>query len=252
MGINKELSQLEFIQRESGMVRLSYEQEMEFYSAVASGDIKRVKELYTPLTVEGYGVLSKDPVRNLKYHIVIAIALIARFCIDRGMPTETAYTISDIFINHVDNCDDTKELEEIHRQTFVEYAQRMKLINAGSAYSKNILRCLDIIHENIHSGIKVSEIAEKLDISPQYLSKLFKKEVGMTISDFIMDKRIQAAKNMLLFSDHSPLDICNYLNFSSHSHFIAAFKKHTGMTPRQYRERYARDEANKNKKFFIT
>ena len=48
MGINKELSQLEFIQRESGMVRLPYEQEMEFYSAVASGDIKRVKELYTP------------------------------------------------------------------------------------------------------------------------------------------------------------------------------------------------------------
>ena len=152
MGINKELSQLEFIQRESGMVRLSYEQEMEFYSAVASGDIKRVKELYTPLTVEGYGVLSKDPVRNLKYHIVIAIALIARFCIDRGMPTETAYTISDIFINHVDNCDDTKELEEMaeNYEMKVDEVRNMLSKREIEAFRKDIRikKALEVVVEN--------------------------------------------------------------------------------------------------------
>lgn len=251
MGINKELSELEFLQRENGMIRLPFEQELEFYSAVASGDLARVQELYIPLATEGYGVLSKDPVRNMKYHIIIGVAMIARFCIYKGMSTETAYTISDIFINRVDVCDDVEGLEEIHRQIFMEYAQRMKLVNTGSAYSKHVLRCLDIIYENIHTGIKVGDIADKLGISPQYLSKIFKNEVGVTLTDFIMEKRIQAAENMLLFSDYSPLDIGNYLNFSSHSHFISAFRKHTGMTPRQYRERYSKTDESEKKFFTI-
>jgi AraC-like DNA-binding protein len=45
---------------------------------------------------------------------------------------------------------------------------------------------------------------------------------------------------MLKFSEYTPLDIGNYLNFSSHSHFISCFRKHTGMTPKQYRENYFR------------
>ena len=102
MSINRELNYREFFQRENGLLHSPYEKELEFYAAVSSGNIERVKELYTPLAVEGYGKLSKDKIRNIKYHLVITIALIARFCIEAGMPTETAYTISDIYINRLD------------------------------------------------------------------------------------------------------------------------------------------------------
>ncbi|MCC3352440.1 helix-turn-helix transcriptional regulator [Ruminococcus albus 8] len=100
--------------------------------------------------------------------------------------------------------------------------------------------CLDLIYDNIYNGIRVQELADKLGLTPQYLSKLFKQEVGVTISDYIMSRRIQAAENMLKFSDYAPLDIGNYMGFSSHSHFIACFKKHTGFTPKQFRENYFR------------
>ncbi len=240
MSINKELSDREFRQRETGLLHSPYEKELEFYSAVSSGNIERVKELYTPLAVEGYGKLSQDPVRNIKYHLIITIALIARFCIEAGMPMETSYTISDIYINRLDVSTTEQELSDIHREVFLEYTKRMQKVNSGEAYSKHVLMCLDLIYNNIYNGIRVQELADKLGLTPQYLSKLFKQEVGVTISDYIMSRRIQAAKNMLKFSEYTPLDIGNYLNFSSHSHFISCFRKHTGMTPRQYRESYFR------------
>jgi AraC-like DNA-binding protein len=240
VGINKELSHREFIQRETGETHSPYEKELEFYSAVAAGNIERVRKLYTPLAVEGYGKLSDDPVRNVKYHLTITIALIARFCIEKGLPTETSYTISDIFINKLDVASDLLQLEDIHREVFIEYAKRMQKVNSGNAYSKHVLMCLDIIYDNIYNGVRVQEIADRLGLTPQYLSKLFKQEVGMTISEYIMSRRIQAAENMLKFSEYTPLDIGNYLNFSSHSHFIACFRKHTGLTPKQYRENYFR------------
>ncbi|MBR1384530.1 MAG: helix-turn-helix domain-containing protein [Ruminococcus sp.] len=240
MSINRELNYREFFQRENGLLHSPYEKELEFYAAVSSGNIERVKELYTPLAVEGYGKLSKDKIRNIKYHLVITIALIARFCIEAGMPTETAYTISDIYINRLDESTTEQQLSDIHRETFLEYAKRMQKLNSGDAYSKHVLMCIDLIYENIYKGIRVSELADELGLTPQYLSKLFRSEVGMTISEYIMSRRIQAAENMLKFSDYTPLDISNYLSFSSHSHFISAFRKHTGMTPKQYRESYFR------------
>jgi hypothetical protein len=94
--------------------------------------------------------------------------------------------------------------------------------------------------------VTVNQIADELNITPQYLSKLFREEVGVKISDFIMSKRIQAAENMLRYSEYSPLDIANYLAFSSHSHFIACFKKQTGLTPKQYRDQFFRANWNKH------
>ena len=74
-------------------------------------------------------------------------------------------------------------------------------------------------------------------MSPSYLSTLFKKEMGMSITAYIMEKKMEAARNMLKYSDYSYSEISSILAFSSQSHFIRAFKKHNGDTPRAYREK---------------
>lgn len=240
LSINKELSRREFIQRENDSLHSPYERELEFYAAVRAGNTEEVERTYTPLAVEGFGKISEDPIRNIRYHLIITIAMMARFCIEGGMSTETAYTISDIYIYKCDQCNTEAGLRELHRDVIFEYAKRMKQVSAGQAYSKNVLMCIDLIYDNIYKGIRVGELADQLGLTPQYLSKLFKKEVGVTISEFIMSKRIQTAENMLKFSEYDPIDIGNFLCFSSHSHFIACFRKHTGMTPKQYREKFFR------------
>lgn len=246
MSIIKELSQREFIQNENNIRHSAYEKEYAFYSAVKAGDIDLVKKLYTPLGATGHGLLSTNEIRNLKYHLIITVAMISRFCVEGGVPLERAYTASDIFINKLDTLNTTDEIIKLHKDIIYYYTMEAKKAAAKNAYSKNVLMCIDYVYDNIYSGVTVNQAASNLGLTPQYLSKLFKQEVGINLSDFIMEKRIIAASNMLKYSDFSPLDIGNYLSFSSHSHFISVFKKHTGMTPRQYREEYFRMNWAKN------
>ena len=77
-----------------------------------------------------------------------------------------------------------------------------------------------------------------MKIHPTYLSKLFSKEVGMSFKEFIMHARVKAAKNMLVYSDFSYMDIALSLGFSSQSAFISTFGKLTGLTPGKYRALY--------------
>jgi AraC-like DNA-binding protein len=61
--------------------------------------------------------------------------------------------------------------------------------------------------------------------------------MGITLSRYIRDQKINVACNMLRHLDESSLTIANYLGFSSQSHFIQVFKKSTGMTPEEYRRK---------------
>lgn len=68
-----------------------------------------------------------------------------------------------------------------------------------------------------------------------YLSQLFKKEVGIPISDYIQQERIEEAKKLIALSDTPLSDVCSSLTFNDQSYFTKVFKKFTGVTPKQYR-----------------
>ena len=116
MEINRELSKRQFMQKENDYHHSPYETELEFYSAVRAGDLETVKRLYTPLDTNGKGRLSKDDLRNVKYHLVITIAMLCRFCIEGGLDPETAYTISDIYINKCDECRNEESVMAVHKE----------------------------------------------------------------------------------------------------------------------------------------
>ena len=128
----------------------------------------------------------------------------------------------------------------LHKEVVEDYAQRMNLIKKNNIYPKPIIICMDYIYDNLHTKISLEKLAETVSLSPSYLSKLFRKETGATISSYIISKRIEAAENMLKFSDYTCLEISECLNFSSESHFISVFKSKTGYTPKAYREKFFR------------
>ena len=80
------------------------------------------------------------------------------------------------------------------------------------------------------------ELAKQVYMSPDYLTKLFRKETGMSLSDYIIQKRISIAKQLLATTGLSMVEISRRTGFSYSSYFTRIFKKKTGMTPQQYRE----------------
>lgn len=240
--LEKELTYKSFLNREYELRHSPFEKEFEFYECVKSGDINGVERLMTALDGNGAGRLSDDKLRNLKYHFVITIALITRFCVEGGMEMETAYTLSDLYINRADNCMREGDIHTLHREAILDFTRQMNRLAHDNIYSKPVIMTMDYIYDNLHSKISEDEIAEYVSLSAAYISRLFKREVGVTISTYIAIKRVETAQNMLKYSDYSPVDIANYLAFASHSHFISVFKKYTGMTPNEYRKRYFRDD----------
>lgn len=238
MSIQKELSKIEFEMRENATSHSPVENEMRFYECVKRGDLEGARESSTPLGGVGFGMLSTDSLRNLKYHLVITVSFITRFCVEGGMERETAYNLSDLYIRLADNAGSAEEINSIHSELITDFTGRMAKLKKSSSYCYQVTKCMEYIYEHLHEKLVVNDIAAELGLSVQYLSKLFHAETGITLNRYILKKRIDAACQMLRFSDHEAVDIGNYLAFSSHSHFIQKFKQETGLTPKQYREKY--------------
>lgn len=238
LNTKKALSDHLFYQRESGFVHASFEREMAFYESVRSGNLEAVKNLFTPLGGEGFGKLSNDPLQNLKYHLVISIALITRFCINGGLAHEEAYNMSDVYIQQTDLCTSTAEINDVHYRMTVEFTKRMRRIMSSRTYSKTVNLALDYISDHLHDKILVKDIANSIGCTLPYISRVFHEETGVPINQYISQKKVEAAANLLQFSDYSAADISCYLNFSSQSYFIKVFKKYIGISPKEYKKRF--------------
>lgn len=226
-----------FFQREYSIYHLEYEKEMSFYKAVQKGDIELVKKLMLPLKNEKLGSLSKNSLQNLKYHLVVLISMLTRFAIEGGMNPESAYTLSDIYIQQVDLLSSEEETEKIHEKIIFDYTNRMAKIHKTLGLSKKVIKAMDYIYDNIQSKIRISDIAKKIDINPNYLCELFKKETGISVNNFVKKKKIQAAEKLLIYEDFSVAELADIFGFASSSHFIETFKAETGLTPKAYKEK---------------
>lgn len=246
MNIEQALAKTAFNNREYMLSHLPYEREMAFYQSIKMGNIDEARRLFKPLGAEGMGKLSEDPLRNLKYHLIITIAFITRYCIEGGMEMEAAYNLSDIYIQQIDKCRTEDDINLIHRSAVDDYANRMHIIIKHKLFSRPVVICTDYIYNHLHSKITLSELAQETGLSESYLSKLFRKEMGATISQYISQKRVEAAENLLKYSDYSCTDIANYLCFNSESYFIQVFKSYTKMTPKEYRNKFFRTRWGKD------
>lgn len=236
--MSEKLAYTEFYMRENESFHTPVETEMNFYECIKRGNLDEVNKAYTPLGSKGFGVLSDDRLRNLKYHLIITIAFITRFCVEGGMERETAYNLSDIYIRQADKALSEAEINSLHKSAITDFTKRMALIKKENVYRKPVIDCFEYVYNNLNRQFEIAEIAESLNITPQYLSRLFHSETGMTLNHYITKKRIETACQMLKYSKYEATEISSFLAYGSYSHFIQCFKKETGFTPKQYRNKF--------------
>ena len=92
------------------------------------------------------------------------------------------------------------------------------------------------IRSNFSYDLSLEFLAKHMNLSREYLSRYFKKYMGKTISEYLLEVRIEKAKQMLRTTTNSISDICEYCGYASISNFQKAFKKVTGVSPSQYRK----------------
>lgn len=227
-----------FTRRESFQFHTPYSYELKHLEIIRNGDLDKLHDILADIEVGKPGVLSKNPLRQKQNLLIIGITLYTRAAIQGGIPEETAFAMSDSFIQAAESCRDIRTIDELSKKATYDFTKKVADYKEKKQYSTSIEICLDYIHKHLHYNISLSELAKAAKLSPGQLSRKFKKEIGVSFVAYVQKEKIESAKNLLCFSDYSFLEISNYLSFGTQSYFIEIFKKHTGFTPAGYRLKY--------------
>lgn len=109
----------------------------------------------------------------------------------------------------------------------------------GTENGRELVRAkiLPYLEENLTKPLTVAELADLAALNPEYLMRVFKKETGLSILDYVQEKKIAEARKMLTHTSWPVEVIAERLGYGTPSYFYKCFKRHEGITPREYRKR---------------
>jgi YesN/AraC family two-component response regulator len=123
----------------------------------------------------------------------------------------------------------TESAEEHHCSSVIP------LMDIASSQHLNIQKALQFINNNCMIKINLAAAAEKACLSRHHFSRAFKKTTGATYQEYVTVRRVQKAKELLRDSRRTITDIAQYVGYSDPNNLIRNFKKHTGLTPTEFR-----------------
>ena len=121
--------------------------------------------------------------------------------------------LSDFYILKMDSCSTVRQVADLHHEMAKDFTGKMVLQKKSSILSKPVTQCVDYIYSNIKERITIADLAAYTGLSESYLSRVFKQNLGVSISDYIREKKIEKATHLLKYSDKPIIDIANYLSF---------------------------------------
>lgn len=233
--IPKEVSKSLYKQSDCGLIHTPYRDEIRLFSCVKEGNPEKLMSQVKPFMESGIfvGEMSDDNLMQYRYMAVSTITLATRYAIQGGLEEHTAYNFSDSFIRAVDKHNSSGEILVHLASKIIELTNMVKDNKSKVRYSPHIRKCISYINQNITKKITVKEIAAHCGVSADYLSHLFKKELGDSLSVYILKEKLELSKT-LLWEGYDHKKICQSLSFCSQSHFISSFRKTYGITPTEY------------------
>ncbi len=100
----------------------------------------------------------------------------------------------------------------------------------------------DYIDKNYRQAINLDTLSEASYISKSYISHQFKKDMGMSPIDYLIKKRIEIARYLLLNTDYTVTEVAKQVGYDNPLYFSALFKKHADMSPTEYRKTYRQEQ----------
>ena len=224
-------------------IYLPYLRKKPYFEAIAAGDEQKIAELsqanyeYPTALYNRCGSYS-EAMNKMYYESVGAANEMCLVAIQSGLLDMVAYDIRDEFIREFDNAAALPDLYDLVHGMAHNYAMKMKYVLKEKKHSPRLARMMTYIEEHLTEKIELADIAEHVGISRTYASAVFREELGITISEFILKERMLEAKRMLRDTDLTVAAIADRLAFCSQSYFTKNFTESEGITPVEYRRQF--------------
>lgn len=211
-----------------------YKNEAILMEYISHGDYKAVENMKR-LNCSDIKPRLSDSIRDRKNLMIILNTLCRK-------AAQTAYVhpvhldeISRKFSIRIEACTSVSQLEALESEITRKYCLLVQSYSLRT-YSKPIQNIINYITFNLTADLSLNAISEEFLLNSSYLSTLFKKETGMTLTNFVNNKRIEHAIYLLNTTQSAIQDIAAQCGINDVNYFTKLFKKLKQMTPTQYRE----------------
>lgn len=186
------------------------------------------------INTKNMGLVSTDSLRALKNVFVTSTTLACRAAVRGGLDYDRALALSDSYLLRLEQIQNYDGFQLLFHEMLTDFTSRTADLHLHNGCSKLIRDVVRDIHGKVYQKITVEQLAATQKVSSSYLSHRFKRETGISLTDYISLQKINEAKRLMQKTDLTLAQIAYQLAFSSQSYFHTVFKKVTGMTPAQF------------------
>jgi len=201
-------------------------------------EVNNLYESYAPIlknaVKECDGILlvktSKELIKNAgdKYHPAPFRAMLSKLLIELAMVMPDSHGISVTSLQ-------LKQGSHYFIDTIQVIAEKLSKLKYNTS-NPEILKAIEYINDNLAEDTSCKAVSKHVNMNSSYFSRLFSKELGMNFSDFVLEKRITRASELLSNTKHSVDEIASMVGIESVSYFYRIYKKMTGKTPGDVRK----------------
>jgi len=212
-----------------------YAYENEIIEAISQGQSQKARNLLSGFSQLAMEHRTADPVRNLKNYCIVTNTLFRKAAEQGGVHPIYLDATSSSFATRIESTPSVDALGSLMLEMVRSYC---RLVNKQSTrrYSPPVQKAIVIIDFDLSADLSLRQLAEMQNISSSYLSSLFKKETGKTITEYVNEKRINLAAQLLANTKLQIQTVAIHCGIPDSNYFSKMFKKYTGSTPKEYRQ----------------
>lgn len=211
-----------------------YAMENSMLSAVAMGQLQKAERGFVRFSPDLLEERTPDTLRNTKNYCIIMNTLLRKATEQGGVHPTFIDRVSTDFAIKIEKLPSVAHSEALMKEMIRTYCQLVQSQRTAS-YPAPVKKAILLIDNDLSADLSLHSIAEKLNVSGSYLSTVFKKQTGQTVTDYILSRRIRLATHLLKTTVLQIQTIAQHCGFPDVNYFSKQFKKHTGTTPRAYR-----------------
>ena len=187
-----------------------------------------------------------DTLRYHKNNSIVLLTICSRASMQGGLSPEIAYNLNDYYAQKIEECQSMADTSKLCSQMMEDYVGRVRESRKNPNISDPIRNCCEYIKGHLSEMISVKTLADRSGYAEYYFSHKFKKEMGISVKEYILQEKIEQAKVMLTSTNESIQKISDSLAFGNRSYFYTCFQKQEGMSPSEYRNTKGKKQKGEN------
>ena len=206
-------------------------------SAISHGNTQKAEQMLSNIPSLVFEGRNADPLRSIKNYCIITNTLFRKAAENGGVHPIYLDEVSSNFAKKIEDISSVSLAKKFMTEMLKVYCRLVRK-HSFKDYSPIVKKTLLLIENDLTADLTLNTIAKINNVSTGYFSVIFKREIGRTLTEFVNQKRVERAKELLKTTSLQIQTVAQHCGILDLHYFCRIFKKHVGKTPSEYRKSF--------------